>query len=122
MPVILVDRGRGGKLYPMDIQVPLERMRAELAHARLIDVREPYEYEAGHIPGIEHLPLDRLGELELTGEEPIVFVCLSGARSGMAAMALRRHGVDAYSLDGGMLAWAASGSELEPADGYVSGH
>ena len=97
-------------------------MRAHLPGARLIDVREPYEFEAGHIPGIEHLPLDQLGALEPAGSEPIVFVCLSGARSGMAAMALRRHGIDAYSLDGGMLAWAASGSELEPADGYVAGH
>ena len=51
-----------------------------------------------------------------------MFVCLSGARSGMAAMALQRHGFEAYSLDGGMLAWAASGRELEPADGYVAGH
>jgi rhodanese-related sulfurtransferase len=105
-----------------DVQIPLDELRARLPEARLIDVREPYEFEAGHVPGIEHLPLDQLGTLELTGDEPIVFVCLSGARSGMAAMALRRHGVDAYSLDGGMLAWAASGAELEPADGYVAAH
>jgi rhodanese-related sulfurtransferase len=102
----------------MDVQLPLD----QLPDARLIDVREPYEFEAGHIPGIEHVPLDRLNELELSREETIVFVCLSGARSGMAAMALQRHGIEAYSLDGGMLAWAASGRELEPADGYVAGH
>ena len=102
----------------MDIQVTLDRFPG----ARLIDVREPYEYEAGHIPGIEHVPMDRLGELEVAAGETILFVCLSGARSGMAAMAFQRHGVDAYSLDGGMLAWAASGSELEPTDGYVAGH
>jgi rhodanese-related sulfurtransferase len=107
---------------PADVQIPLAELRASLPGARLIDVREPYEFEAGHIPGIEHLPLDQFGALELTGPEPIVFVCRSGARSGMAALALRRHGVDAYSLDGGMLAWAASGAELEPADGYVADH
>jgi len=105
----------------MGVQVPLTQLRAELAHARWIDVREPYEFEAGHIPGIEHLPLARLGELD-PGEELIVFVCRVGARSGMAAMALRRHGLEAYSLDGGMLAWAASGAELEPAGGYVADH
>jgi rhodanese-related sulfurtransferase len=106
----------------MNVQVPLTQLRAELAHARWIDVREPYEFEAGHIPGIEHLPLERLGELDPSGEQPIVFVCRVGARSGMAAMALRRHGLEAYSLDGGMLAWAASGAELEPAGGYVADH
>ena len=102
----------------MEVQVSLDRF----PDARLIDVREPYEFEAGHIPGIEHLPLDRLDELQLSREETIVFVCLSGARSGMAAMALQRHGFEAYSLDGGMIAWAAGGRELEPADGYVAGH
>jgi len=90
--------------------------------ARLIDVREPYEYEAGHIPGIEHVPMQQLRELAVSEGETIVFVCLSGARSGMAAMAFRRHGVDAYSLDGGMLSFAAGGGELEPADGYVAPH
>jgi rhodanese-related sulfurtransferase len=105
-----------------DVQIPLAELRARLPEARLIDVREPYEFEAGHIPGIEHLPLDRLGALELEGEEPIVFVCLSGVRSGMAAMALRRHGVDAYSLDGGMLSWASRGGELEPPGGHVAPH
>jgi rhodanese-related sulfurtransferase len=106
----------------MGVQVPLAQLRAELAPARWIDVREPYEFEAGHIPGIEHLPLERLGELDPSDEEPIVFVCRVGARSGMAAMALRRHGLEAYSLDGGMLAWAASGAALEPAGGYVADH
>lgn len=90
--------------------------------ARLIDVREPHEYEAGHIPGIEHVPMARLGGLEVREGETIVFVCLSGGRSGMAAMAFQRHGVDAYSLDGGMLSWASRGGELEPPGGHVAPH
>ena len=90
--------------------------------ARLIDVREPHEYEAGHIPGIEHVPMERLGGLEVREGETIVFVCLSGGRSGMAAMAFQRHGVDAYSLDGGMLSWASRGGELEPPGGHVAPH
>jgi rhodanese-related sulfurtransferase len=66
--------------------------------------------------------MDELGALTVAEGETIVFVCLSGARSGYAAMAFQRHGVDAYSLDGGMLRWAAGGGELEPADGYVASH
>jgi rhodanese-related sulfurtransferase len=102
----------------MEIQVSLDRFPG----ARLVDVREPHEYEAGHIPGIEHVPMARLGSLAVSEGETIVFVCLSGGRSGMAAMAFQRHGVDAYSLDGGMLVWAAGGGELEPPDGYVAAH
>jgi rhodanese-related sulfurtransferase len=102
----------------MEIQVTLDRFPG----ARLIDVREPYEYEAGHIPGIEHVPMERLRELEVSEGETIVFVCLSGARSGIAAMAFQRHGLAAYSLDGGMLSWAAGGGELEPPGGYVAPH
>jgi rhodanese-related sulfurtransferase len=102
----------------VEIQVSIDRFPG----ARLIDVREPYEYSAGHIPGIEHVPMDQLGSLSVAQGETIVFVCLSGARSGMAAMAFQRHGVDAYSLDGGMLRWASRGGELEPPDGYVAPH
>src|SRR3954468_13701873 len=109
---------RRGKLSGDGDQVSLDRFPG----ARLIDVREPYEYEAGHIPGIEHVPMDRLGGLEVSPGETILFVCLSGARSGMAAMAFQRNGVDAYSLDGGMLAWAAADRELEPRGGYVAPH
>ena len=52
----------------------------------LLDVREPEEWEAGHAPGARHVPLgvlpDRMGELERAG--PIVVVCRSGHRSGLA--------------------------------------
>jgi rhodanese-related sulfurtransferase len=102
----------------MEIQVNLDRFPG----ARLIDVREPHEYSAGHIPGIEHVPMDQLGSLDVAPGETIVFVCLSGGRSGMAAVAFQRHGVEAYSLDGGMLSWAAGGGELEPPGGYVAPH
>lgn len=106
-----------------EVQLPVEQVRARLDEVRLVDVREPYEFEAGHITGIEHVPLDRLGAaLDPRPGEPIVFVCRSGARSGMAAMALRRHGIDAWSLDGGMLAWEATGGPLEPPDGHVAAH
>jgi hydroxyacylglutathione hydrolase/adenylyltransferase/sulfurtransferase len=40
----------------------------------------------------------------------------------MAASAFRRAGYDAYSLDGGIAAWAASGLPLEPTDGRVADH
>ena len=89
---------------------------------QLIDVREPYEHEAGRIAG------DRLVELmKLTAEaatierdQPVVFYCRTGSRSAMATEAFRRAGYDAHNMAGGLVDWAASGLPLEPADGHVA--
>ena len=55
-------------------------------------------------------------------ERPVVFYCRVGARSAMAADAFRRAGYEAYSLDGGLEAWAGDGRPLDPADGSVANH
>jgi rhodanese-related sulfurtransferase len=83
--------------------------------AELIDVREDYEREAGHIPGSLHVELSQLAQHagELPAERPLVFQCRVGARSAMAAFAFRRAGYDAHNLDGGIVAWAARGLPLE---------
>ncbi|HEX2086463.1 MAG TPA: rhodanese-like domain-containing protein [Solirubrobacteraceae bacterium] len=83
--------------------------------ARLVDVREADELVAdGRIPGAEHVPLGTLAERagDLAGET-VVFVCRSGARSGMAADALRASGFEAYNVDGGILAWERDGLPVE---------
>ena len=91
---------------------------------QLVDVREPYEREAGHIAGSRHLPLAELTAAAPTidASRPVVFVCRVGARSSMAAWSFARAGFDAHNLDGGMVAWAQSGLPLEPEDGRVEDH
>jgi len=91
---------------------------------QLIDVREPYEWEAGRIAGARHVELERVAAQAPTieRERPVVFYCRIGARSGMAANAFRRAGYDAYSMDGGITAWAGRGLALEPDDGTVADH
>jgi rhodanese-related sulfurtransferase len=91
---------------------------------QLVDVREPYEREAGHAPGSRHVPLAELTEAapSLDPALPIVFVCRVGARSAMAAWSFARAGYDAHNLDGGMVAWAESGLPLEPEGGHVADH
>jgi sulfur-carrier protein adenylyltransferase/sulfurtransferase len=73
----------------------------------LLDVRQPGEYEAGHVPGALLLPLpelpDRLAEVDHT--RPAVVYCRSGNRSRSAAALLAGDGVEAFNLAGGMLAW-----------------
>jgi rhodanese-related sulfurtransferase len=88
---------------------------------QLVDVREPYEWDAGHIPGTRHVALASVaGEAErIERDTPVVFVCRVGGRSTMAANAFRRAGYDAYSLAGGVLAWEARGL---PFDGVVAEH
>jgi rhodanese-related sulfurtransferase len=86
--------------------------------ARVLDVREPDEWEAGHIEGALHIPLaelpGRLGELpdDASADEALVVVCRSGNRSGRAVAWLAQNGYDAVNLDGGMGAWAASGRPM----------
>ena len=92
---------------------------AAVAHgAAIVDVREPDEWQAGHIPGALHIPLGelpaRVGELP-DGE--IVLVCRSGARSGRAVAWLNRSGAAAVNLDGGMQSWAAGGRAMVSENG-----
>ena len=94
----------------------------EESDVQLIDVREPYEHEAGRIADDVHIELDALpaeaGSLDR--ERPLVFYCRSGSRSAMAADAFRAAGYDAYNMAGGLKAWVESGLPIEPADGRVA--
>jgi rhodanese-related sulfurtransferase len=92
--------------------------------ATVIDVREPYEREAGHIAGTEHIELERLASKAetISREKPVIFQCRLGARSLMAAQAFKRAGYDAWSMAGGIQAWHDQGRPLEPADGHVADH
>lgn len=91
---------------------------------QLVDVREDHEWDAGRIPGARHVTLSELAARagSIDRDTPVVFVCRVGGRSTMAAQAFRRAGYDAYSLDGGMLAWAGRGLPLDPPDGTVADH
>lgn len=86
---------------------------------RIIDVRHPHEWEAGHIGGAVHIPLDelehRIGEIEPS--QPVVTVCRSGNRSTQASELLRKEGFEAHSLDGGLAEWVASGLPVIDKDG-----
>ena len=91
--------------------------------AQLVDVREPFEREAGRIPDDTiHIELDRLSEeaCALDRERPVVFYCRTGSRSAMAAQAFAAAGFEAHNLDGGLKAWVADGLPLEPSDGRVA--
>lgn len=69
-------------------------------NAIIIDVRMPFEFQSGNVKGSINIPLDeideRLGEIEKM-DQPLVLICRSGNRSGMAANYLKSKGVDCYN-------------------------
>jgi rhodanese-related sulfurtransferase len=86
--------------------------------ARLIDVREPWEFNLTRIEGSVPIPMgevpSRAGQ-ELRSEERLVIVCHHGVRSMNVAVWLRRQGFEqAQSLRGGIDAWSC---EVDPTVG-----
>ena len=82
--------------------------------AAFLDVREPYEYAAGHVEGSLHVPIGQIAARweEVPQEGRVVVVCQIGQRSGLVANFLRARGLDAQNLEGGLEAWIAQGYEL----------
>jgi hydroxyacylglutathione hydrolase/adenylyltransferase/sulfurtransferase len=113
--------------HTSEIEVDPERVAAWLEDdhpPELIDVREPYERDAGHIAASRHIELVELPSRaeELPRERPLVFYCRVGNRSLMAAQALRAAGYEAYSMSGGLVRWAQEGRALSPEGGHVANH
>jgi rhodanese-related sulfurtransferase len=105
-------------------QTELDAARAQElieAGAELIDVRRPYEWEAGRLAGSRNLEMNELTAAadSIERDRAVLFYCRSGNRSGMAAEAFRQAGFDAYNLAGGIEAWVAEGHPIEPAGGQV---
>lgn len=80
----------------------------------LVDVRQPEEYEAGHVPGAKLISLAdvvaRVGEIPT--DVPVYVICQSGSRSQRAADYFRNLGIDAYNVAGGTKAWIDSGHDI----------
>ena len=101
------------RLDPIELN-ELEALLAEDA-VEVVDVREKDERDEGYIPGSRHIPyrLVRAYRDELVNGRPIVTVCSSGARAGVAASALAAEGVLVRPLlDGGMDDWQARGNTV----------
>ncbi len=105
------------------IEIPREKAQVLLEEgAQLVDVRVDHEWDAGHIPGAIHIPLEGLAGRsdELDRDRPVVLYCRGGSRSSMAAEALAGAGFDAAKLTDGIVGWQEAGLELAPGDGYVA--
>ena len=92
------------------------------AGAQLVDVRADHEWEAGHLPGAVHIPLDELSEraAEIDKDRPVILYCRGGNRSAMATTALAEAGYDAAKLSEGAVGWEEEELPFEPEGGYVA--
>lgn len=147
--VLVCDPGHAGELVRECVRVGIDRVEAVLPPALLhqhrerlqmapeagvdaamlaitagdvqvIDVRSDAECRRGMIPGARHVPPD---ELVRTAPElrdaKVVVHCALGGQSATAVSVLRRHGVDAVNLAGGIEAWKRAGHPTVIPGGYV---
>ncbi len=82
----------------------------------LIDVREPSEYAAGHIPGITLIPMGEIPNrlADIPKDKTVIVSCQSGRRSSQIASFLQEQGfTNLHDLDGGFSAWERAGLPVE---------
>jgi rhodanese-related sulfurtransferase len=91
----------------------------------VVDVREPSEWDEGHIDQALHLPMfEAVGRRdEIPTGRPTAVICAGGLRSSAVISALRRHGVGGlHNVTGGMAAWAKAGYSVRRQRGTEPGH
>jgi len=91
----------------------------DAGEARILDVRESFEFNRVHIPGATLLPLRKIASFDPSTitdgqkKQKIVVVCASGQRSAAGCRALAGHKLQLYSLGGGISAWRTAGGDIE---------
>jgi rhodanese-related sulfurtransferase len=81
----------------------------------VVDVREPDEYAAGHVPSAVLMPLHTVPvrHTEIPRDRTVYVVCAVGGRSGQAVAWLNEQGYDTVNVDGGTREWVMAGHPVE---------
>lgn len=89
--------------------------------ASVVDVSEPAEFAAAHVPGSRNVPLAKLeGATDLPKNKslPVVVMCATGVRSGRAVAAIKKLGYErVHPLAGGLAAWREANLPIEKSSG-----
>ena len=99
-------------------EISVDELEEQLTEgARLVDVRQPYEFDEMRVSGAMLVPLATLPDNvdAFRGDGPVYVICKTGSRSARACEFLATQGVEAINVAGGTLAWIRSGRD------YVSG-
>lgn len=81
----------------------------------VLDVREQWEYDEGHIPGVTLLPMGEVPARlsEIPTDKEVIVTCRTGNRSGQVTDYLRQNGFDnVHNMSGGIVAWENAGYEV----------
>jgi rhodanese-related sulfurtransferase len=108
----------------LDLDPPEVARRVAEGEMLLVDIREQYEWDAGHAAGARHVEIERVASHApaLPSDRPIAFLCRAGVRAGMVATAFRAIGYDAYNVRGGFTRWFEQGLPTEPHGAVVADH
>lgn len=117
-PVAPVVQSRAIDVTTLPLNVDIATVHALMGRddVVLLDVREPDEYAAGHIPGVRLMPMgtvpSRLSEIPT--DKTVIVTCRSGNRSGQITNFLRSNGfTNVHNMQGGILAWQRAGYPVE---------
>ena len=97
---------------PLPAEVGVAELSAALEHgAYVVDVREPYEYDEGHVPGARSMPMNTIPDRhdELPRDRTVYLVCAVGVRSMQVARYLDQLGFDVRNVEGGTSEWIGAG-------------
>ena len=102
--------------YPLEVSVhnARELLQNRAGSCRVIDVREPHEWQICHIEGAQHIPMRQIPEVagDLPRDEHLLICCHHGGRSLRVTQYLRSLGFDAVTnIAGGVDAWSR---EIDP--------
>lgn len=101
---------------PRDIDVQTTAALQGRDDVVLLDVREQHEYDAGHIPGVVHIPMGEVASrlAEIPTDKTVIVTCRSGNRSGQITSLLQQKGyTNVHNMRGGILAWQQAGFSVE---------
>ena len=93
-------------------EVTIDQLESAIAEgAFVVDVREAWEFESGHVPQAHHIALNTIPDRvsELPKDQRIWIICQSGGRSMTAANYLEAQGFDVVSVAGGTGSWIGAG-------------
>ncbi len=106
-----------------DPQEPFSRISVDEAKVMMsngdiavIDVREPHEYNAGHVPNAKLIPVATVfaRKDELPRDKDVIFICQVGQRSALACEMAAAAGLTRlFNLEGGTEAWVKAGNPVE---------
>ncbi len=85
---------------------------AEVQDRPIVDVREPHEWQAGHVDGAIHIPMGEVVARFAEVPDGAAIICRSGGRSAQVVAYLEQQGLDAVNVAGGTARWASEGHPM----------